>query len=651
MAKSAIRKEIEGSFMEADRSALRMAQQELDILEDTEGLFEKNNLEQFYEIWQKYKGKEKGDKNDINSWCAFLLGMTSKQPKGEFLPKRRAYARAGFPDIDTDFDDQHKEDVVNYLVEKYGKDHAMHIGTYGSLKTRSCLTRVVKALDIANAFHKGKDAYISENAKMVETILSPLPKGFIAGKMQVMDENSHFTPIESVEDAYRLIPAFKSYMDKYPDILRYASKTQGLASNFGIHASGVVVSDIPLSRLAPARKIAKGNDFATQFTHEELESIGLIKFDILAIATLTIITNTVKLIKQNYNIDLDIEHLPLDDKPALALFRSGDMTGVFQCESIPMRNTMRDIEVDRFYDVVVAIAMFRPGPMAYIPEYCARKKGDKAVDYFHPSIEPYVKKHLDSTYGIACFQEQIMQICNSLAGFSVTEGYQMIKGIGKKKEHIINRFKKRFIEGCVGNSVPKDVAEQYWEKFITPFSSYGFNLAHACCYGYTAWICAFLKANYPDEFACALLNTEVSRGNHDKIILIEKEFKNKLKIRFLERNINDCDIEYKIVRKKDPQTGTVKTEIRPALMCKGVGRHAATEIVASQPHKDLESLVANTSATIIDTDILGSLIDAGYFKGKRGQNKKDKLIKTFKQIRESIRKAAKKGVPLVDIAE
>jgi len=240
------------------------------------------------------------------------------------------------------------------------------------------------------------------------------------------------------------------------------------------HPAGIVISNVPLETIAPLRTARKGM-LATQFTMDQLESIGLIKFDNLSLLTLTVIKRTVKLIKENYDIDIDVENLKVNDDDTFALYRSGNLAGVFQCEQYGMRQTMRDIEVDNFDDIMAGISLFRPGPMDSIPEFCSRKKGMSSVDYFHPSIEKYVKPFLEVTYGILVYQEQIMQICNSLAGFAITDGYIMIKAIGKKKIHLMNRFEKQFIKGCVDNGVPKDVAKQYWDKFIIPFASYGFN--------------------------------------------------------------------------------------------------------------------------------------------------------------------------------
>lgn len=240
------------------------------------------------------------------------------------------------------------------------------------------------------------------------------------------------------------------------------------------HASGILVSDVPLKEIAPLRT-ARKEVLATQFPYEDLELLGLIKFDILAISTLSVVKKTLELIKKNYDIEIDIETLELNDKKTYELYKSGNLGGVFQCENWGMQKTMKDIEVDCFEDVVAAIALYRPGPMENIPQYCARKRKEEKISYFHTSIEPFVKPYLENTYGIAIYQESIMQICNSLAGFDISDGYMMIKAIGKKKKYLMEKFEDQFISGCVKNKVDKEVAKQYWEKFIVPFAGYGFN--------------------------------------------------------------------------------------------------------------------------------------------------------------------------------
>ncbi len=418
-----------------------------------------------------------------------------------------------------------------------------------------------------------------------------------------------------------------------------------VASNIVVHnchAAGVVVSDVPLDEIAPLRTARKGM-LATQFPNEDLETLGLIKFDILAIATLSVIKNTVEMIRKNYDITIDIENLPLDDQMTFEMYRTGNLGGVFQCENWGMQRTMRDIKVDSFGDIVAGLALYRPGPMDSIPKYCARKNGEEDVSYFHPSIEPHVKKYLEKTYGILCYQEQVMQICNSLAGFTITDGYIMIKAIGKKKDYLMNKFKEQFIGGCVKNGVDEYVAIEYWTKFITPFASYGFNLAHSACYGYNSYTTAYLKAHYPEEFMCSFLNviTHGSGDKYDKIEAFEREFKRKMNVKFLPRDINRSKVEY-IVEKPGDRCGVTKIEMRPSLICKGVGFKAAEDIEQNQPFKDLEEFVEKINTSTVDTRVIEALAIGGYW-GKKYVKDPLSLVKKFTMIRDDRKKSFQKG--------
>lgn len=616
---------------------------ELETMEITDGLEGKNNLETFYNLWKSKKGQT-GSKNDINSWTAYALGLTTKKPDGEFLAVRRAFARAGFPDIDTDFDDEHRDDIYQYMIDKYGRENVGNIGTHGLLKFKSCMTRLIKTLDIANAYNKGKDEYVTANVIKVNEILEPFPK---KGILKVRDEEGNPQIIKSVADANKYCKDFNFYMQKYPDLLKYSIDIEGGFANFGCHAAGIVISDIPLERIAPMR-MARGSKIASQWVGEELESLGLIKFDILAIAALTIIKRAVKMVKENYDIDIDIYNLPVNDDKTFELYRKGFLTGVFQCEQGGMQNTMKQIGVDSFDDIMAAIALYRPGPMDSIPDYCSRKRGESKVDYFHPSVEKYVKKYLEKTQGIIVYQEQIMQICNSLSGFRITDGYIMIKAIGKKKQYLMDKFKKQFINGCVDNKVPQDVAEQYWDKFVVPFSGYGFNMAHSCCYGYNSYLTAYLKANYPDEFACAFLSVEMERGKYDDMGHFEKSISKECNIELLPRDINKCKMTYMVEVKKDVSKGIRRSQIRPSMLSKGVGKEAAENIVANQPYKNLREVAEKTDWSIVDTKSILGLAESGYF-GKSVAKDPSKAVKEFANIRADLKTNAKKGIQSVDI--
>ena len=641
---------IEKKYSKSDKLSkiISKVKEELDIFEKTEGLEDKSNLEIFYNIWKSNKDT-KGSKNDINSWTAYFIGMTDIKPKGDFFPSRRVFARAGFPDIDTDFDYEHRDEVYSYIIDKYGRDNVGNIGTHGLLKFKSCVTRVTKALDLAGSFHKGKEAFITDNALKATEILSPFPK---KGLMKVKDEagNSHL--IKNFEEAYEHCPDFRHYVDKYDDsdFKRYIQQTEGTFANFSYHAAGICVSDVPISEIAPLRRAKKGV-IATQFPSEDLESLGLIKFDVLALSTLSVIKRTVEMIKDYWQIEIDIENISVDDDLVFELYKKGNLGGVFQCENHGMQNTMRNIRPDCFDDIMAAISLYRPGPMDSIPEYCGRKSGELEVNYFHKSIEPFVKSHLEKTYGIAVYQEQIMQICNSLAGFSIADGYVMIKAIGKKKTYLMEKFENQFIDGCIKNKVPSEVAKQYWDKFIVPFAGYGFNLSHACCYGLISYHTSYLKVNYPDEFICSLLEIVINSGQgdrYDKVTAFEREFKKKMNIKFLSRDINKSKASYAIEKRKDIKEGIKKTEIRPSLLCKGLGINAAKNIEENQPYKNMRELVEKTDSSVVDTRSIEALVLGGYFGNKKIKQVKE-MVKDFSMIREDMKKTARKGIESVDL--
>lgn len=627
---------------------------EIDDLASKEDPWGKSVLQKIYSQWQS--GKQ-GHKNPFNSLLAWALGITTKAPDGEFvLPRRRAFARPSPPDIDSDFDYENRQIIVDYLVAKYGRGRVGNIGTYGALKMKSALTRIIKALDIAGAFHLGPDGkpmmdnYTSQNVKKVTEILGTLPKQYGA-VLTVQDHEGNDIVLKSTKDVMKAnsdaCNDFRFYMQKHPEIYEHALNIEGLLSIFSVHASGIVLSDIPLENIAPLR-IAKdygGSTFslATQFANEDLELLGLIKFDILGLSTLTVIAETVKMIKDNYGIQLDIENLPLDDKPTFDLYKTGKLCGVFQCESPGMQKTCMEVGVDRFDDIMAVISLYRPGPMESIPEYCDRKAGRRRISYFHPSIEPFVKDILSSTYGVLVYQEQVMKICEKLGGMTPSEGLVVIKGIGKKKADVIEKGRKGFINGAVANGVPRDIAEQYWDKFITPFALYGFNAAHSCCYAYNSYITAYLKANYPEEFMCAYMNVETSRRKLERVDELEAECQKNMGIRILPRELNKCGLKYEIVRRADKGLG-ISSEIRPAIHCKGLPTLAAENIVANRPYSSIKEFAEKTDISVVDAESVQALCDAKFFKTKAS-----KLLEEFTIIRDDLKNSRKKGREIRDI--
>ena len=632
---------------------------ELEIMEKTEGLDEKPILNKFYSMWKSGNNKT-GTKNEINSWTAYALGMTNKRPEqdSEFLPKRRAFARKGFPDIDSDFDYEHRDELYKYIIDTYGRDHVGNIGTYQGLKMKSFLRRAIKALDPEKSFYKGHDVWKTDTNALGDEIIDALPQQ-MGAFLKVADEDGKEHLIRTVADAVKYCNKFAYYMQKYPEIPQYASNIEGLLSIFGVHPAGIVISKDPLSQIAPLRQSKITDDtgedgeikyaYATQFEYNDLEFLGLIKFDILALSTLSVVNQACKLIEQNYGHKIDVYNLPLDDRKTYDLYKSGKLVGVFQCEEPGMQKTMINMGVDSLDDIMAGIALYRPGPMNSIPTYCSRKHGSEQIDYFHPSLRKYVEPYLKKTYGLLVYQEQVMQLCNSIAGFSIPEGYVIIKAIGKKKPDLLAKYRARFIDGAKANTIDEKVSADYWDKVIMPFADYGFNKAHACCYAYNSYLTAYLKANYPEEFITAYLNVEINRAKYEKVESLEAMARD-MNIEILPRHINKCKLDYYIVKKADPANNIPRSQIMPSIKCKGLSQNAAEEIVAKQTYASLQEFAEKTDTKKVDTKAFDALLRAGFFKSANGRSRKvEDIIKDFENMREDIKKARKKGVMIGNI--
>jgi DNA polymerase-3 subunit alpha len=361
------------------------------------------------------------------------------------------------------------------------------------------------------------------------------------------------------------------------------------------------------------------------------------------------------MVEKNWDVKLDIRNFPLDDEKTYKLYQSGKTAGCFQVESYGMQKTLKEIAPDKFEDVIAAIALFRPGPMDNIPSFVNRKFGREDINYYHGNIEPHVKRYLEPTYGILVYQEQIMQVCNALGGLTLIEAYEVIKGVGKKKLDIIAKYEKKFIKGCLDKGVPEHIAKEYWGSydpvskklsgFILPFANYGFNKSHALAYAYNSYMTVFLKANYPEEFMCASLNVESERKKWNKTIILEKDLA-RSNISLLPRNINHCGMSYEIVKHA---SGRNRGEIMPSLLCQGMKKAAAVEIVNSRPKGGFKDIVdfATRTSTDVDSASVQALAIAGYFP----KAKPKEIVKTFETIRSDLKKCNQKGVPSDDMFE
>lgn len=411
--------------------------------------------------------------NRINSLVCYLLGITSKLPDGPLLiEKRRTYGRVGFPDIDMDFNHHRRGEIFDYLYNKYGRDRVANIGTVQRLTIKNCLHKTISVLDpeqsviFDSAGNKVKND-TSDNFALRLKIVETLPK-------QPILKDGKGNVINTIEKAYEEFSDFRKMMDKYPEVYRVACHMQGGISAMGSHAAGVVVSPIPLCEISPVHLTGKIKDneddndnktIATQFTAEDVESLGLIKIDILGLLTKTVIRMTCNLIRDRHGIEINTEKIPLDDKKTFELFKNGHVDGCFQLENWGMQKTLQEIGIDSFDDLVAAIAMYRPGPMDFIPVYASRKKNPKSVSYLHPIIEKYTK----NTYGIICYQEDTL--------ISLVDG-RHVPICEIKKGDIVHSYnvetknmEPNICDGCSPTSVGdgiKIVLKNGYELLVTP---------------------------------------------------------------------------------------------------------------------------------------------------------------------------------------
>lgn len=573
--------------------------------------------------------QERGEirtENRWNSHIAYFLKITTCKPSQDFhITKRRTYGRSGFPDIDMDFDYLRRSEIIDYLVEKYGREYVGNIGNIQTLKTKAAVRRAIKVLDPTNSIHFGDDGKeikgkINENFALENEILQTLPSLMKRG-------DGSF--VSSVAEACEEYPHFSQYMQKYPEVRRIASALEGTIAGFGCHAAGLLLSPIPLAKIAPThvtRNIGsiEGGKLervvATQFPMAEVERLGLMKFDILGLSTKTAINWACQYLAER-GIDIDWNKIPLDDEKTLKLLHSGRTDGCFQLESPGMKECLKMIGMDSFDDLVVAIAMYRPGPKEYIPEFANRKRNPSIVPSAHPIVERYTKK----TYSIIVYQEQAMQIFVHLAGLTNSEGYIFIKGAAKKNPQLFQSMKERFIRGA-SQKVDKSVALDVWKQ-MEPFQGYAFNLAHSVSYAYESYKTAYLKAHHPTEFIAARLSVETRRRNFDDVSKYKKDAQKHFGFTFNSVDINHSKLDWSIEGEKI---------LRTPLLVKGVGIKAAEDIMKNQPYtgKNLLLSFGRKVGKAVNSKVIEAMKDGGFWKGIA----KEKLIGDFEQIKKDKKK-------------
>lgn len=422
------------------------------------------------------------------SLVSYAIGITNVDPiRYQLLFERFLNPeRISMPDIDIDFDDRNRGRVIEYVINKYGKDNVAQIITFGTMAARGVLRDVARALNIP----------LSE----ADRIAKMVPRKLGITLKQALDEVPEMKALEKSSD------------EKMGQLIRNALRLEGLVRQPGIHAAGVVITPDAIKKFVPVYKSAK-DEIATQFDKDWVEKIGLLKMDFLGLTTLTIIDDTLRHVRKNYEIDLDMDAIPLDDKKVFDLFWNGETVGIFQFESQGMTEYMKQLKPTSIEDLIAMNALYRPGPMDFIKTFINRKHGREPIDCFHSNLEPILK----NTYGVIVYQEQVMQVAQVLAGFSLGKADVVRRIMAKKKPEELDKVRPDWINGALANGYTKELADKIFD-ILVPFSNYAFNKSHSAAYSVLAYQTAYLKAHYPAEFMAAVLSSEMA--NTDRISVL-----------------------------------------------------------------------------------------------------------------------------------
>ncbi len=461
------------------------------------------------------------------SLITYSLNITELDPLQHGLIFERFLnpERVSMPDIDIDFADNRRDEVLMYVRKKYGMENVAQIITFGTMAARAAVRDVGRAMGYPYA----------EVDKLAKLIPPPV-------------QGRHVPLLQSIEKDPALKNAYAQDV-RAKALLDNAVKLEGTVRHAGTHASAVVMSEQPLVNYTPLqRSTGGGEDIITQYSMKPIEEIGLLKMDFLGLKNLTIIQKTLLILKKIHDLTLALDKIPMDDEATFKLLQKADTTGVFQLESSGMRRYIKELEPTRFEDIVAMISLYRPGPMEWIPAYIKGKHNPETVRYFHPSFESILKE----TNGVAIYQEQILQIARDFAGFSLGEADILRKAVGKKNPVLLKEQKEKFIQGALQKSHQKKFAEEVFEKVIEPFAGYGFNKAHAACYAMISYRTAYLKAHYPAEFMAALMSCD--HDNTDRIVIEIMECE-EMGIAVLPPSINESFSNFTVVDSKTIRFG------------------------------------------------------------------------------------------------
>ncbi len=543
------------------------------------------------------------------SVVSYVLGITDIDPLryGLLFERFLNPFRIQMPDVDTDFADDRRDEVVAYIKEKYGEDHVAQIITFGTMAARAAVRDVGRALGYPYGFVDG-----------IAKLLPFMPN---------MDKSA-----TQLKNFLENMPELKGRYENEDDvkkIINFAIKLEGVVRHASVHAAGIVIAKDPLTEYTAIQRSPQDeNSVISQFEMHAIEDIGLLKMDLLGLKNLTIIGNTIKLVKEKTGEDINIGSIPLDDEATFALIQKGQNIGVFQFEGSGMTRWLTAMKANRFEDLVAMVALFRPGPMELIPNYIARKHGTEKISYLHPKLEPLLKE----TYGIMVYQEQLLKIAQALAGFTIGEADILRKAVGKKIKSLLDEQAAKFISGVENTIGDRGLGEDLW-KLVEPFARYGFNKAHSVCYALIGYQTAYLKAHYPLEFMTALLNNDA--GDVERASILINDCK-KQGIEVLSPDVNASFTSFA------PEGKNIRFGL---LAIKNIGEGIAQAIVDERmkggPFKDFNELVSRVNHKDLNKKSIENLAKSGALDSLGIERRKilmniEDIIKTTSAYRKNI---------------
>ena len=533
------------------------------------------------------------------SVVAYCIGITNIDPiKYQLLFERFLNPdRKSMPDIDTDFDDEGRQKVIDYVVDKYGKEQVAQIVTYGTMAAKSSIKDVARVMDLplSESNLLAKLVPDKPGTELNRCLHAPLT---VKEGEKSLAEKEGYQP-EDIDNVKKLREIYKGN-DLRAAVLHEAERLEGSIRNTGIHAAGIIIAPSDLTEIMPVATAKDSTLWVTQIEGSVIEEAGVLKMDFLGLKTLSILKTALELIKQNHNVSIDLDLIPLDDAKTFTLYQRGETNATFQFESVGMQKHLRDLKPDKFADLIAMNALYRPGPMAYIPNFIERKHGREVIKYDLPVMEEI----LSDTYGITVYQEQVMLLSQKIAGFTKGDADVLRKAMGKKQKSVLDKMKAQFVSGAVKNGHPENVLEKVWTDWEA-FAQYAFNKSHSTCYAYLAYQTAYLKAHYPGEYMSAVLN---HAGSIDKITFFMEECK-RMTIKVLGPDVNESLNGFSV---------NANGEIRFGLGgLKGVGEAAIETIITERtkagPFKDMVDFMKRVLSRSVNKKSLESLAYSGSF--------------------------------------